>query len=126
MPDVKYGSDKAAEKYSGIKEYTYWNRECLREMHRQVGDLALNSVGIAERGLLVRHLVLPSGIADSYEVIDFIAGDISLNTYINIMDQYHPCFRAGEYRELAGRVPAQVVAEVAAYAERKGLTRILS
>jgi putative pyruvate formate lyase activating enzyme len=125
MPDIKYGADEAAERYSGIKEYTRWSREALREMHRQVGNLTVNPAGTAKRGLLVRHLVLPSGIAGSREVIDFIAGDISRNTYLNIMDQYRPCFRAKEYRELAGRVSAQVVSEIAGYARGKGLTRVL-
>jgi putative pyruvate formate lyase activating enzyme len=125
MPDMKYGSDEAAQKYSGVKEYVRWSRAALREMHRQVGDLAVNAAGTAVSGLLVRHLVLPGGISGSRAVIDFIAGEISPATYLNIMDQYRPCFRAREYRELAGRVPEQTIHEIAAYARSKGLTRVL-
>jgi putative pyruvate formate lyase activating enzyme len=122
---MKYGSDEAAQKYSGVKEYVRWSRAALREMHRQVGDLAVNAAGTAVSGLLVRHLVLPGGISGSRAVIDFIAGEISPATYLNIMDQYRPCFRAREYRELAGRVPEQTIHEIAAYARSKGLTRVL-
>jgi len=125
MPDVKYASDQAAEKYSGIKAYASWCKKALREMQRQVGDLVINNKGVAERGLLVRHLVLSNETAGSKEVIDFIAENISPYTYINIMDQYHPSFRAKEYRELSRRVFRQEVDEVVQYAKAKGLQRIL-
>jgi putative pyruvate formate lyase activating enzyme len=125
MPDVKYASDESGELYSGIKAYASWNRKALQEMQRQVGSLVINSRGVAEKGLLVRHLVLPHGKAGSMEVADFIAEHISQNTYINIMDQYHPSYRAQEYRELSRRVFRQEVDEVVEYAKAKGLRRIL-
>lgn len=125
MPDFKYGSDLMGEKYSGITSYTGYCKSSLIEMHRQVGDLKLNSRNVAERGLLVRHLVLPEGIAVSRNVIDFISESISLNTFINIMDQYRPNYRASEYREIRRRVYYSEVEEVVMYAREKGLARIL-
>jgi putative pyruvate formate lyase activating enzyme len=126
MPDFKYASDELAFKFSGIKEYATWCKKALLEMHRQVGELKINCNGVAERGLLVRHLVLPLGIAGSKEIIDFIAREISPHTYLNIMDQYHPSYRAKEYRELERRVFRQEIEEVICYAEQKGFTRLLS
>ncbi len=125
MPDFKYGSDEAALKYSGVRNYTQYCRKALMEMHRQVGDLVLDQRRTAVRGLLIRHLVLPNRLADSQEVIDFIAENISRNTYLNIMDQYRPSYRASEYRELKRRVFRQEVEEVKGYACDRGMTRIL-
>jgi len=99
MPDAKYGDSGAAKKYSGAPDYWEVCRRGLEEMHRQVGDLVVEN-GIAKRGLLVRHLVLPDDIASSMEVFKFIAETISVDTYINIMDQYRPCYQAAEYPEL--------------------------
>jgi putative pyruvate formate lyase activating enzyme len=126
MPDCKYGDDEAAERYSGVREYVRWSQESLLEMHRQVGDLELDSRGAAVRGLMIRHLVLPGGLAGSRKVIDFVAERISRNTYLNIMDQYHPAYRAGEYRALSRRVYRSEVEEVAAYARQRGLSRFLT
>ena len=97
MPDMKYGNSAMARKYSKVRHYKEYNFAAVKEMHRQVGDLILDEHGIALRGLLVRHLVLPNDIAATNEVLAFIAREISTNTYINIMDQYHPCYRADEY-----------------------------
>jgi len=124
MPDFKYGADAEAQRLSGAREYTRWCRESLREMHRQVGDLAVNDRGVAVSGLLVRHLVLPRGLAGSREVIDFLAEEISPDTFLNVMDQYHPAYRAAEVRELNRRVYRQEVEEVLAYARQKGLRRV--
>jgi len=123
MPDFKYGNNEAAQKYSGIGEYTTYCQDSILEMHRQVGDLQTDDSGVATKGLLVRHLVLPGGIADSEKIIDFIAAKISSGTYLNIMDQYHPAFHASEYKELSRRVFRQEVEEVVQYARQKGLTR---
>jgi putative pyruvate formate lyase activating enzyme len=125
MPDCKYGDDEAAERYSGVKEYVRWSREALREMHRQAGDLELDDRGVARRGLLVRHLVLPGRLASSRRVIDFIAEEISRRTYFNIMDQYHPAYHAAEHKLLSRRVFRNEVEEVIAYAADRGLTRLL-
>ncbi len=126
MPDYKYGNNEAGRKYSGVGEYTTYCQESLLEMHRQVGDLQVNDRGVATRGLLVRHLVLPGGIADSEKVIDFIAAKVSRDTYLNIMDQYHPAFHASEYEGLRRRVFRQEVEAVVRYARDRGLTRLVS
>jgi putative pyruvate formate lyase activating enzyme len=125
MPDFKYGDDAEGERLSGVREYARWCRECLREMHRQVGDLAVDGRGVATSGLLVRHLVLPRGLAGSREVIDFLAEEISRDTFLNVMDQYHPAYHAGEVRELNRRVHRQEVQEVLDYARSKGLRRVM-
>jgi putative pyruvate formate lyase activating enzyme len=125
MPDFKYGADSEALAYSGARDYVRWCQESLLEMHRQVGDLALNGRGVAVRGLLVRHLVLPDGLAGSTKVIDFLAESVSPDTYLNIMDQYHPCFRAHEHRGLARRIFRHEVEEVIRYAQEKRMRRLL-
>lgn len=94
MPDAKYGSNRMGEEYSHVRDYWDINRAALREMHAQVGVLEMDGHGIARRGVLIRHLVLPGGIAGSGEVLRFIAEEISPDSYVNIMDQYRPCHRA--------------------------------
>ena len=103
MPDVKYADSRLAHRYSHVRNYVDVNRAALREMHRQVGDLVLDRNGVAQRGLLVRHLVLPHDAAGTERVLDFVANEISPDTYVNIMDQYHPCYRADAYPELNRR-----------------------
>ncbi|MEK6570937.1 MAG: radical SAM protein, partial [Bacteroidota bacterium] len=90
MPDIKYSSDEHSRKYSGIKNYWEKVQPAVKEMHRQVGDLLVDERGIALRGLLIRHLVLPNRIAGSEKVLKFIAEEISIDSYVNIMDQYRP------------------------------------
>jgi putative pyruvate formate lyase activating enzyme len=120
MPDAKYGQGRWAKKFSGAADYPEVMKAALKEMHRQVGDLVIEH-GIALRGLLVRHLVMPNGVAGSKEVIDFLAEEVSPNTYINIMDQYHPCFRASEFEEINRRITHQEFMEVYLYAKKRGL-----
>lgn len=91
MPDFKYWDDDVGRKLSGCNNYSEVAQSALKEMHRQVGDLAIDENGLAQRGLLVRHLVLPGGLAGSEFIFDFISKEISKDTYINIMDQYRPC-----------------------------------
>jgi len=122
MPDAKYGSSEMGEKYSNISHYWEINKLALKEMHRQVGDLVLDSNGIAQKGLLVRHLVLPNQIANSFEVLKFIAQEISLNTCINIMDQYQPCYNTSKFPELSRRLTPKEYQEVLDYAKKIGLT----
>jgi putative pyruvate formate lyase activating enzyme len=126
MPDCKYGNDEAGRRYSGVSDYFTYCQRALLEMHRQVGDLQTNERGVATQGLLVRHLVLPDRIADSEKVIDFLASEISRDTYLNIMDQYHPAFHAFEYQGLRRRVFGQEVQEVVRYAREAGMRRLLS
>jgi len=123
MPDAKYGSDEFAKKYSDASDYPNINRDALKEMHNQVGDLNLNSSGIAVRGLLIRHLVLPHNIAASDKVLSFIAKEISNKTYMSIMAQYHPAYRAHEYPELSRRPLLEEYQKVLDWADLLGLRR---
>jgi putative pyruvate formate lyase activating enzyme len=108
MPDLKYGDDQTAEKYSRAPHYFTVAKEAVKEMHRQVGDLQVNEQGIATRGLLVRHLVLPQGLAGTEAVMNFLAAEISPHTFINVMKQYYPAHEAKNYPELSRRVsPAE-------------------
>jgi putative pyruvate formate lyase activating enzyme len=101
MPDMKYSEPEISERLSGVPDYPSVNQFAVKEMFRQVGDLVISSRGIAERGLLVRHLVLPGGLAGSTNILEFIAKEISRNTYLNIMDQYRPAY--DEYQAVVGK-----------------------
>jgi putative pyruvate formate lyase activating enzyme len=124
MPDMKYGDSALARKYSKVRDYVEANRAAVKEMHRQVGDLALDEHGIAQRGLLVRHLVLPHGIAGTEQVLRFLAEEISADTYLNLMDQYRPCYRADEYPEIGRPITAAEYGEALDAAARHGLERL--
>ena len=124
MPDMKYGDSAIARRYSKVRDYVACNRAAVREMHRQVGELVLDEHGIAQRGLLVRHLVLPGELAGTEQVLAFIAEALSRNTYINLMDQYHPCYRADEHPPLDRALHADEFGHALALAERYGLTRL--
>lgn len=123
MPDIKYSDNEVALRLSGIKIYWYVVRAAVKEMHRQVGDLHIDRKGIAKRGLLIRHLVLPDNLAGSEKVLDFVADEISKNTYINIMDQYHPAYKANDYPGLNRRINSDEYQKVLDYATLKGLHR---
>ena len=120
MPDMKYSGPRAAEELSEAPDYPQINREAVREMHRQVGDLATDR-GIAARGLLVRHLILPENLAGSFEVIDFLAEQISQATAINVMDQYRPCYEAASHPAINRRPTLDEIQSVRQYAIDKGL-----
>jgi putative pyruvate formate lyase activating enzyme len=100
MPDMKYGEPGPAKRLSGVADYVEVNRAAVQEMHRQVGDLKLDPNGIAQRGLLVRHLVLPGSLAGTGAVAAFLAQEISADTFVNVMDQYHPAYHAFEHPPL--------------------------
>ena len=124
MPDMKYGDDAAAAKYSRVSDYAKTNRAAVRELHRQVGNLILDEDGIAQRGLLVRHLVLPEDLAGSAEVFRFLAEEISAQTYLNVMAQYRPCYRAGEHSEIARRLGREEFRSALRLAADHGLMRL--
>ncbi len=124
MPDMKYGDSETARRYSGVRDYWEINRKAVREMHRQVGDLVLDDQGIARRGLLVRHLVLPGNLAGTDAVLRFIAEEISRDTYVNIMSQYRPCHRAGEFPPLDRLPTREEYRRALALAEGYGLYRL--
>jgi putative pyruvate formate lyase activating enzyme len=124
MPDMKYASPENAEKFSRIKEYPRINRAAVGEMHRQVGDLQLDENGIATRGLLVRHLILPNGLAGTREIVDFLAQEISPNTYLNLMDQYRPVYRADHFPELNRGITRQEYDAAVRMAVQAGIKRL--
>ncbi|MBI5639471.1 MAG: radical SAM protein [Nitrospirae bacterium] len=124
MPDFKYSDRQYSAQFSDAGDYPEVARLAIKEMHRQVGDLVMDSRGIAERGLLVRHLVLPEDRAGTAEVVRFIAEEISVNTYINIMDQYHPCFKAYEHPPLDRRITRGEYNAAIELALKAGLKRI--
>jgi putative pyruvate formate lyase activating enzyme len=123
MPDFKYFDPEIAFRYSDARDYPEVVVAAIKEMHRQVGDLIIKS-GVALRGLLVRHLVFPEGIAGTAGVVKFIAEEISKNTYINIMDQYHPCFKAFDNPPLNRRITGREYSDAIRLATEAGLTRI--
>ena len=124
MPDMKFSSDIPALFYCGAPDYPQVAREAVREMHRQVGDLRLNERGRALRGLLVRHLVLPDGLAGTQQAMKFLAEEISPATYVNIMDQYQPCGELDDFPELKRRITPQEYEEALKIAGEEGLTRL--
>ena len=124
MPDMKYSDSKKGEKYSGVPNYPTANQLAVLEMHRQVGDLELTDRGVASRGLLVRHLVLPDDLAGSSEILNFLAEKISKNTYLNIMDQYHPAYQANRHSDLNRRITEDEYQFVLSEAKRLGINRI--
>jgi len=124
MPDMKYGSSEIARKYSKVRNYVEVNRVAVKEMHRQVGDLVLDERGVAQRGLLFRHLVLPGNLAGTDGVLRFLAEEVSPDSYLNLMDQYRPCHRAGEYPEIARPPTAAEYRAARRTAQAYGLTRL--
>ena len=124
MPDMKYGDSRLARQYSKVRNYVEVNFAAVKEMHRQVGDLQLDANGIAQRGLLVRHLVLPANIAGTDKVLAFLAEEISTNTYLNLMDQYYPCYRADDYPLLARPITRAEYNQALQLAYQYGLQRL--
>ena len=124
MPDLKYGDAATAERLSGVPAYPRVSQAAVREMHRQVGDLVLDESGIAVRGLLVRHLVLPGGLAGTESVLSFLADEVSRDTYLNLMGQYRPAFQARDHPPLDRAVTPAELSEAYALAARHGLRRL--
>jgi putative pyruvate formate lyase activating enzyme len=121
---MKYADAEAAERYSQVANYPEVNRAAVREMHRQVGDLRIDDNGLAMRGLLIRHLVLPGGLAGTDQVVPFLAEEISRSTYLNIMDQYRPAYHASRYPELNRRVSREEYLAALRMALEAGLSRL--
>jgi putative pyruvate formate lyase activating enzyme len=104
LPDMRYGDNKAAMQYSMAPHYVEVNQAAIREMYRQVGNLVMDDRGIATRGLIIRHLVLPGGISGTEQVMKFLAGEISKDVYISLMSQYFPAFKSAEHPEINRRI----------------------
>jgi putative pyruvate formate lyase activating enzyme len=124
MPDFKYWSAESSKRYSKAENYARAVQEGLREMQRQVGDLVLDANGLAKRGLLVRHLVMPGGVAETREVMRFLAREISKNVYVNLMDQYYPAFKTERYPEIHRRVTEEEYLAACEAALEEGITRL--
>ena len=123
MPDAKYSDPEVAQQLSQAPDYPEVNRAALREMYRQVGDLEMDERNVAVKGLLVRHLVLPEGLAGTREVMEFLAS-LSRNTYVNVMAQYRPCYRADEQPKLARGLTRREYQDAVQAALDTGLSRL--
>jgi putative pyruvate formate lyase activating enzyme len=124
MPDFKLWDPEAANKYLKARDYPEKARQATKEMHRQVGDLVIDRNGIALKGILLRHLVMPEGAAGTREIMHFIAREISPNTYVNIMDQYRPCGAARKYPALSRPITREEYKEALKAAREEGITRL--
>jgi putative pyruvate formate lyase activating enzyme len=120
MPDMKYADASVAQELSAAPDYPQINAAAVREMHRQVGDLQV-SHGLATRGLLVRHLVLPNNLAGSAAIIDFLADEISPRTTINVMGQYRPCHEAFSHPKINRRPTRDEITAARRHAIQRGL-----
>ena len=120
MPDAKFADSEQAEQYCDAPDYPEVIKSVLKEMHRQVGVLQVNKNGIAERGLLIRHLVMPHGLAGTEKTMQFIAKELSKDSYVNIMSQYHPQYRSHEYPELSRRITDDEYGEALRIARKYG------
>ena len=124
MPDFKFTDSDIANRFCKARDYPEVAMKAIKEMHRQVGDLVMNNHGIAERGLIVRHLIMPNELAGTQKVMHFLANEISKNTYVNIMDQYHPCGLAHKYPEINRRITTEEFSNAINIAREEGLTRL--
>ena len=125
MPDFKYWSNERSQKYLKAKDYPETARTVIKEMHRQVGDLVLDENGLAKRGVLLRHLVMPDGLEDAENIMGYLSKEISADTYLNIMSQYFPAGKVSEikYQEINRRPYSQELATVEKIARQCGLHR---
>lgn len=124
MPDIKYGDDETGNRYSQVPDYFTVAKEAVKEMHRQVGDLKRDDKGLAAKGLLVRHLVLPNDLAGTEKVMEFLAREISTETFVNIKDQYCPLYMARQYSELSRSVNRAEFQRAVEIARKHGIHRI--
>jgi len=123
MPDAKYGDGQVAQRLSAAPDYPLRMQAAIREMHRQVGDLQIDDRGLAERGLLVRHLVLPAGLAGTADIMRFLAS-LSPETYVNVMAQYRPCYQAHQDEQIDRRITTEEYRQAVQAAYEAGLPRL--
>ncbi len=124
MPDIKFALPEPAGEFCDAADYPEAARRAVKEMHRQTGDLVLDDREIGLRGLLVRHLVLPAGLAGTREVMHFLASEVSKNTYVNVMDQYYPCGNVSHQSPLSRRITREEYEEAVGAAREEGITRL--
>jgi putative pyruvate formate lyase activating enzyme len=125
MPDFKIWDARLALKYLLARDYPEAARRAIREMHRQVGELKMDEHGLAKRGVLVRHLVMPGGVAGTREIMKFLAREVSPHTYVNVMAQYHPAWKVSseKFGEINRRLTPREYAAAVAAAQEAGLYR---
>ena len=125
MPDFKIWDSRMALRYLLAKDYPDAARQSIREMHRQVGELKMDEHGLAKRGVLVRHLVMPGDIAGTREIMEFLAREVSPHTYVNVMSQYYPAGRVSDekFSEINRHITRQEYADAIAVAREAGLYR---
>jgi putative pyruvate formate lyase activating enzyme len=123
MPDMKFFNPLLSKSFCNAEDYAEVVQSVVKEMQRQVGDLSLDQNGIATRGLLIRHLVMPTYGDDTKHILRFIRNEVSENSFVNIMAQYHPCNRANEYPDIARRISSRELAEALGFARELGLLR---
>jgi putative pyruvate formate lyase activating enzyme len=121
MPDMRYSDDRMSVKYSVASHYAEINRAAIKEMYRQVGNLVLDESGIAKKGLLIRHLVLPENISGTESIMKFLAEEVSKDVYISLMSQYFPAYKAHTFKELSRRLMAEEYEEACRIMEKYGL-----
>jgi len=121
LPDARYADNEIAKKYSAAPNYFEIMKKALREMYRQVGDLAVGKTGVARSGLIVRHLVLPEGLSGTKKIMRFIAQEISPHTYISLMAQYFPAYQAGQFPPLSRRIDREEYREALQAFKEEGL-----
>ena len=126
LPDIRYSSDEAALKYSGIKNYVANNRAAIQEMYRQVGNLQTDEAEIAQRGLIIRHLILPEGLAGSGRTLRWIARELSPDVTMSVMSQYFPCHLAAQYPEINRQITYAEYSKVAEVMEEEGIGKRLA
>jgi len=124
MPDIKFSDDIKAEKYLKVKQYSTIAQNAVIEMYRQVGELKVNENDIAYKGLLIRHLVMPQNLAGTEKIMQFIADKLSIDTYVHIMAQYHPQYKAYEYDEISKQISEKEFKYAIDSAKNAGLTNI--
>ena len=125
LPDFKYSDGQKASKYSsGALTYPEITKSALLEMHRQVGVARPANDGLMHRGLMIRHLVMPNDVSGTKQVIEWIANNLPTHTYINLMSQYRPMYKASDYPEIARKITRKEYTDAVSYAKAAGLTNL--
>jgi len=124
MPDFKFWNRESAERYANASDYSEVAQKAILEMHRQVGDLVMDDEGLAVKGLLVRHLVMPGGLEETGKILRFLAREVSIDTYVNLMDQYRPCGKAYQYPPIDKKLTNDEFQKALKIAKDAGLLRL--
>ncbi len=124
LPDLKFMDPDEAERYTGAADYPQTAQRAIAEMHRQVGELVTDASGVAKRGLMIRHLVMPNRVSGTHDFVHWVADTLSTSTYVNIMSQYRVEHRAFEYPDIARAITTQEFLEAMEWAEEAGLTNL--